>query len=266
MIESYITQGILFEYPKTNSLLSINNNKPKDVMTTTEMIESLRKKRTLEYEIETFKILSQLKNKEIDFENDKVWDSLRNGLLKGSDLLDIPIDIYISSLLNEYENGYVSAKKEILNLGRDPLKQNISEEVQQEVAKNNGILLKKLPQSGKNSFHVYDGNVVQGEFLSKDEKELSSKALDFLVENTEKIIYTYNKYNKWVGGSTDDVFKDVRNLIKEIKKIENKQLYFFIILDGYYWDLNRESLQKYNDDNLCITNSDELNEKMLNIL
>lgn len=235
-------------------------------MTTIEMIESLRKKRILEYETETFNLLLELESKKIELNNKKIWDSLRNGIIRSSELLDVHVDVYVSSLVREYVSGYLSAKKEILNLGKDPLRQNISEEVQQEIAKNKGIFLKKLSQSGKNSYHVFNGKVVRGEYLSKEEKELASKALDFLVEKTEQVIYTYNKYNKWVGGSTDDVFKDVRKLIEEIKKIKNKELIFFIILDGYYWDLNRSDLQKYNDKNLCITNSDELNKKMLNII
>lgn len=232
---------------------------------TIEIIEIRRKEGIIKSERLTIDLLRKLLLGEIQISSYTIWDGFRNGLIRSSDLLDIPIKDFILLLVSKYDEGCLMSKKIILDLGKDPLRQNLSEEVQEEVAKEKGIYMKKLPQSGKNSLHVFNGDVVFGGDLCKEDKEIASKSLDFEVIGTKVPTYTYNKYNKWVGGSTDDVFKDVRNLIDKIKKIQNKSQKFIIILDGFYWDINRKDFEKYNDDNLLVISSDKLNKSLLGL-
>jgi hypothetical protein len=228
---------------------------------TSERIEKLRKQRIKSSEIEVLELLRSVHTKKISLTDDSIWDSFRNELINGCQLLEKPIEDYIEEILSEYDKGLQCAKKQILDLAKDPLRQNISEEVQEEIAKERGFGTIKLPQSGKNSLRVYRGKVVKSSELTEKEKELSSKALDFEYINYEKSnskFLTYNKYNKWVGGSTDDVFNDVRHLIENFTNVYDKSIILVIILDGHYWDLNRHKLQSYQNKNLIITSSDDL--------
>ena len=229
---------------------------------TQERIESLRKKRIKSAETEVVKLLRSLHNREFDLNHNSIWDSFRNALINDSDLLGKPLYDYIADILLEYDEGRQGAKIVVFDLAKDPLRQNISEEVQEQVAREKGFKTEKLPQSGKNALRVFKGKIVESfKLTTKKEKELASKALDFRYYNPTKPEYkyiTYNKYNKWVGGSTDDVFNDIRHLIENFMNNQDKFIKLIIILDGDYWDLNRHKLQLYQNENLIITSSDEL--------
>lgn len=234
-------------------------------MTTSQKIELIRKQRIKDDETAIISILQKLNSSEIDLYDQEVWVSLRNGLLRGADLTDLNYLDYINVLIKEYNSGSPIAKKEILDLAKDPLRQNLSEEVQQEVAHLKGISLERLPQSGPNALRLYDGQIYKNSQLNISNKESATKALDFKVINTDKNIYTYNKYNKWVGGSTDDVYKDIVRLISEFNKITDKTFHLIIILDGNYWDTKRLLLSSShpNDEFLTITSSDSLTTDLL---
>jgi hypothetical protein len=229
--------------------------------TTSERIESLRKERVKSAETKVVKLLRYLNTKQISITHNLIWDSFRNTLINDCELLEQTLEDYIREILLEYDKGSQIAKKIIFDLVKDPLRQNISEEVQEQIANEKGFKIEKLPQSGKNCLRIYQGKVVRSSELTKKEKELSSKSLDFKLINEKKPnlkFFTYNKYNKWVGGSTDDVFNDVRHLIENFENAKDKSIVLVIILDGYYWDLNRRKLQSYQNENLIITSSDEL--------
>jgi len=232
-------------------------------LTTIELIESTRKTRIKENEDKTIELIKTFYDNMLNINDDNVWESLKNGIMNSSELLDVSPENYIEILINEYNEGSILAKKIILDLGKDPLRQNLSEEIQEKVALNNGVFMKKLPQSGKNSLHIFNGKILKKYELSDEEKGLASNALDFQITTTDKYIYTYNKYNKWVGGSTDDVKKDIRKLIEEFLKVDDKSIKLIIILDGYYWELNRIDFIKYNCDNLLIIDSDNLNKEII---
>jgi hypothetical protein len=228
---------------------------------TSERIELLRKNRIKFAETEVVELLRNLHKGKIKLSDKSIWDSFRNALTKDSELLNKSVEEYINTTLLEYDNGYQSAKIIIFDLAKDPLRQNISEEVQEQIAKEKGFGTEKLPQSGKNSLRIYQGKIVKNSELTKKEKELASKALDFeytVFSKPKSKYFTYNKYNKWVGGSTDDVFNDIRHLIENYKNVEDKSIILVIILDGDYWDLNRYKLQPHQNENLIITSSDEL--------
>jgi hypothetical protein len=229
-------------------------------MTTSERIENLRKERIKSSENKIVKLLKKISKGLITLYDDDIWESFKNSILYDSELIDFTPINYINYILEEYEKNSQMAKIKILNLAKDPLRQNISEEVQEIIAREKGFLTNKLPQSGKNSLRIFNGEMKRTYQLTEQEKELSSKALDFeFYTELGDRAYTYNKYNKWVGGSTDDVYNDVRHLIDNYKKIKNNTTKLLIILDGHYWDLNRNKLQLHQSENLIITSSDELN-------
>jgi len=232
--------------------------------TTSERIESLRKERIKSSENQIVLLLKKISKNLISLHDEIVWDSFRNSIIYDSELIDFTPINYIKYILEEYEKDSQMARIKILNLAKDPLRQNISEEVQETIAREKGFLTKKLPQLGKNSLRIYNGEIKKTDQLTEQEKELSSKALDFeFYTELGDRAYTYNKYNKWVGGSTDDVYNDVRHLINNYKKIKNNTTKLLIILDGHYWDLNRNKLKPHQNENLIITSSDELNLSLI---
>lgn len=222
-----------------------------------DLYESERNRRIKESLPDTYNVLKNINSKKIELEDKSVWDSLKNGINHLSEFWEMNPYQCVEVLINEYENNYKTAEYTILSLSMDPSRQNLSEQLQKEMWNSCNNTLIRLPQTGEDSLHIYDGKIVYGKDLSKKEKELASKALDFLIKGHTKDIYTYNKYNKWVGGSTDDVFKDVRNLIESIQLLDIKVLF---ILDGNYWDDGkRDVLREYNSESILITCTDNRN-------
>jgi hypothetical protein len=234
-----------------------------EVLTTTERIEKTRKERIKSNVQEVVDLFRKIVIDKVSLYDLKAWDSFVNGVVNDSEQQDMSVEEYCKDILEDYDRRRTAAIKAVLSLVKDPLRQNISEEIQTEVAREKGIIFKRLPQSGHNALRLYKGKVVKSKNLTKEEKELASKSLDFIITNTGKIIYTYNKYNKWVGGSTDDVYKDVRHLIELINQLEDKTLFFVIILDGQYWDEKRKDFENYQTRNLFITSSDKLDKSIL---
>ena len=232
-------------------------------MTTSEIIQHEREIRIKEKENDTFNIIKKIYNKEISIGDKSIRAGLVNGLIKYSSFLDMSIEDYVDILVNEYELGSLMARNVVQSLIIDPLRQNLSEEIQKKQLIEKNFKIADLSQSGKNSLLVYNGKVKKSGSLTKGQRNKASKALDFKVSYDDNVeFYTYNKYNKWVGGSTDDVFKDVVRLIESIKKLEDKSIKFVIILDGNYWDINIKKLLSKSE-NLIITNTDKLDKELL---
>lgn len=230
-------------------------NKFDETIKFADLYEYERIKRQKDSFDSTYGVLKEINSKVKDFDDKSVWDSLRNGINYLSEIWEKNPYQCVKILLDEYENGSKCAYKNILDLSKDASRQNLSEELQQEMWSNSGIPLKRLPQSGEDSLHVYNGEIVRGKDLSKKEKELAPKALDFEINGEHRKILTYNKYNKWVGGSTGDVFKDVRKLIELAKSTKEK---FLFILDGKYWnDGKRDTLKEYNSENILVSCTDD---------
>jgi hypothetical protein len=223
-----------------------------------DQYERVRKKRIWEQEESTVNILKKFINNEIDLSDKEIWDSLRSGICRYSEQNDLEPIQFVKTLIIEYYKNIVSAKSLILSLGKDPSRQNLSEELQEQTWKENGITLKKLTQSGKKSLHIYNGEWVKGKDLVENDKGLATKAMDFKVVSSLYNIVTYNKYNKWIGGSTKDVFNDVNKTIEDFNSIKNNDTKLLIILDGKYWDDGcRNSLMRYNNKMLMITCTDD---------
>jgi hypothetical protein len=223
-----------------------------------EIYEDTRKSRQVLNLNYTVSIIERIINKIIDFNDKEVWDSLRNGIERYSEQNDTHPYEYLKHLLEEYLLGSKLARNLILTLCKDASRQNLSEELQKNVWKENGINLRNLPQSGDDTIHIFNDKWVKGMDLSKDTKGIATKAMDFkIIKDSNGIIYTYNKYNKWVGGSTDDVYNDIKKTIESFNKIKNNEIKLLIILDGKYWDGGkRNELSIYNNNLLMITCSD----------
>ena len=222
-----------------------------------EIYEGERKMRQMNNMEHTVHVLERILSKKIDFDDNEVWDSLRNGVERYSEQVEKHPFEWVKQLLEDLSKNITSAKNIVLTLCKDASRQNLSEEMQKIVWGESGINLRGLPQSGDDTIHIFDGKWVKGVELSKDTKGIATKAMDFKVIDSNSEVYTYNKYNKWVGGSTDDVYNDIKKTIESFKKITNNTIKLLIILDGEYWDLKRKELTKYNNEMLMITCSDE---------
>lgn len=233
-----------------------------------EIYESTRKERQIENLDVTISVMNKIINKHIDFDDKEVWDSLRNGIERYSEQNETHPFEYLKHLLDENSKQSILAKNIILSLCKDASRQNLSEEIQKKVWLENGINLRGLPQNGDDTIHIFNGKWVRGVELSKDTKGIATKAMDFKVVDSKSEVYTYNKYNKWVGGSTDDVYNDIKKTIECFNKIINNTTKLLIILDGKYWDdSHRMDLTSYNNDMLMITCTDEsTNENVRNFI
>lgn len=223
-----------------------------------EIYEDTRKERQMQNLEHTASIIKKIVDKLIDFNDKEVWDSLRNGIDRYSEQNDTHPYEYLKYLLDQHSKGSKLAKNIIITLCKDASRQNLSEEIQKKVWEENGINLMGLPQSGDDTIHIFNGKWVRGVDLSKDTKGIATKAMDFKVVDSDGEVYTYNKYNKWVGGSTDDVYNDIKKTIEAFNKINNNTTKLLIILDGKYWDdSHRQDLSRYDNGMLMITCSDE---------
>lgn len=222
-----------------------------------QIYEGERKERQINNMEHTVHILESILSKKIDFDDEEVWDSLKNGIERYSEQVEKHPFEYVRQLLEGRSKNCIFTKNIILTLCKDASRQNLSEEIQKIVWGDNGINLRSLPQSGDDTIHIFDGKWIKGVDLPKDTKGIATKAMDFKVIDSNNEVFTYNKYNKWVGGSTDDVYNDVKKTIESFKKIRDNTVKLLIILDGEYWDLKRKELTKYNNDMLMITCSDE---------
>lgn len=126
---------------------------------------------------------------------------------------------------------------------KDPLKQNIAENIQLEIL-NEKMNVEKLPQTGNNSKRLLKGNL--GFFNNND----CTKALDFFDKKNNA--YFFCKYTKENGGSQDNQFVDVIRFIDECNLYCNKNkdtVKFVAFVSGKFY-----TQSKINSLNVRITN------------
>jgi len=246
-----------FLNPKSFDVLNVVNN-----LSFTERFEIIREEMKLETLQETIDILEKIYNKEISIDNPLVWESLRTQLKRGG---REPYET-ATNILMEYRAGVESAKRLVIDMGKDPSRGNLAEKMQKDTAKEFGVSLKKLPPIGKKSLHLLDGGVFKKEELTKEEMTRATSSLDFEVSNSNNVIYTYNKYTKQAGGSQDNIVKDVRNVITQFGDCKSVKL--ILILDGDFWKTKINTFL-YNNENILIITSDDYNKpavkKFLNL-
>jgi len=129
---------------------------------------------------------------------------------------------------------------------KDPKKQNIYEEIFFNTLSDKGIPITKLPASGKNAYHLSDGNIKKGTSTST-----STKSLDFRVDNC----MMYNKYIKEKGGAQDNQYRDLIHFLQESKKYtetHNDDMTFVAVADGPYFDDKQDDMDQYTNNRVMV--------------
>ena len=98
-----------------------------------------------------------------------------------------------------------------------------------------------LPNGGKNSVKIdSDGNLRRGAG-----KEVPGKTLDFQWKSGGKTYYAMHKYTKERGGSQDNQFHEMRELMRRFQNCSDRSITLVVIVDGeYYQRNNRERLRE----------------------
>lgn len=124
---------------------------------------------------------------------------------------------------------------------KDPTKQNLSEKLCVEV-----LNLTKLPGNGKNCIRFDNNSNITSSATG------NTKSVDFIFNG----YYTTQKYTTSEGGAQDNQKNDVIDFLRR-GSIKNKVA---AILDGEYWDKNRQTLIELfkNNPNVYITSVSEL--------
>jgi hypothetical protein len=151
-----------------------------------------------------------------------------------------------------------------MEYAKPPTKQSVSELLQCSFLKNKGIILKKIPASGKNSLRFLNGEIVYG----SQDKETDTKSFDFILDTNT---YIYSKVTTTgfdnvdlsltQGGGQKNQFNDALNFLKQAnlycqKNEDNKK--FILLVDGDYYTKDKiKTLNEYKNKRVIITNSDE---------
>ncbi len=86
-----------------------------------------------------------------------------------------------------------------------------------------------------------DGNIES----ETDGKKLPGKSLDFSWKTGDKTFYAMHKYTAESGGSQDQQFGEMLELMKRFTSCQNQDVVLLIIVDGEYYQKNdQERLEK----------------------
>lgn len=179
---------------------------------------------------------ARLKNiQEVRDEIDQSWvkDKIRNYL--------IAVDDIVSE--EEVREGILTNVIIASKFCKDPGRQNLSEKLSAEV-----LDIEKLPSQGKNCIRFNDN----GDIVSV--KGTNTKSADFMYGE----YYATQKYTGEAGGAQDNQRNDVVDFLKR-GFIKYKVA---AIVDGPYWDLQRDVLKEEfkNNPNVLITYVTEITE------
>lgn len=158
-------------------------------------------------------------------------------------------DFDFESILQKIKTDYMYASF----FAKDPIKQNIAENLQLEILSSTYKNIIKLPNNGKDAIYIINGQVVKN--IEKKSFDFP-KSIDFYDIDTNT--YFFCKYTKEMGGAQDNQYEDVKRFIKELK--DPKDDYTVIcLLDGpYYTDKKiNDLLRMIQNDKIFIKNSDE---------
>jgi hypothetical protein len=138
----------------------------------------------------------------------------------------------------EVENKILSDDMYAEIFAKDPNKQNIYEKLAAQY-------IKTIPdvQNFKNLPNNYDLFVVDGVITNKRGNDV--KSVDFIFEFKNKNIYSVHKYIKALnGGAQTNQYNDVRNFLRNCKKINTGDDYFIAICDGDFFTNKIELLNE----------------------
>jgi hypothetical protein len=182
-------------------------------------------------------------------------------------LLKDPLPKYIEKKLTNYLSKFNIKKslnhfikeliKDINNNGiffytfiKDPSKQNSNEKCQYNFINHYGVPIKKC----KDDIRLHEGKFI----INKEMKLKTTKSMDFMDEINGKTIYINMKYTNELGGSQQNVAKELIKFIEESQLILRNEKYknkyiFICICDGKYYtksvikELNSNIKEQYKD-------------------
>lgn len=139
---------------------------------------------------------------------------------------------------------------------KDPNKQNITE-------KHIGKIISKMElvenfQNLPSSTSLFISN---GEITDKKQQD-NLKSIDYIWETRGKKIYASQKYTNEKGGAQDNQKNDIITFLINALESEHEDVFFFAIVDGYYFDDEFVSFlrEKYKGNNVKICRTEELEE------
>lgn len=150
-------------------------------------------------------------------------------------------------------------KQEILNNDliasffiKEPGRQNITEKaVANKIKKFKKVKdFINLPPTA--NLFVEDGEITN--------KRKLNKSIDYTWKTGDKKVYASQKYTKDSGGSQDNQYKDIVSFLSSAIKSQNKEIVFFAIVDGNYFDnqLKTKLRTKYETSHVKICSLEEL--------
>lgn len=142
-------------------------------------------------------------------------------------------------ILEKIRNDHMYASM----FAKEPIKQNLAENLQLKFLKERNKNIIKLPSTGKGAYYLSNGSLITNQ---KHKPLKTCKSMDFY-DPDSKIFY-YAKYTNQSGGSQDNQFNDLKNFINECllyiknsNREKNDDYYFVILVDGDYY--NREKFK-----------------------
>jgi hypothetical protein len=127
---------------------------------------------------------------------------------------------------------------------KEPMKQNIGENLQLELLRRRYPDAIKLPASGPDAFYISTIGIVSN--------TKSSKSFDFFhTSSDDKKVFYVCKYTHEEGGSQDNQCIEVKQYIHSINNCTDDTIHFILLLDGDYWKKRWEGLNILNQNKNC---------------
>ena len=136
---------------------------------------------------------------------------------------------------------------------KDPAKQNIYEKLAANyISKIKDVKdFRNLPNNAK--MYVVDGKVTS-------ERLNDVKSIDFFFKVGDYNFYASHKYIKATyGGAQDNQYNDIRNFLRNCKKVSNGRNYYLAICDGAYFNTKIKILNAdFSSNNVIALRVDDL--------
>jgi uncharacterized protein (UPF0147 family) len=166
----------------------------------------------------------------------------------------------ITNHAKKFSRNFKEVKDKIMNddmyaeiFAKDPSKQNIYEKLAAKYISSLDEVsnFKNLPNNTKMF-------VVEGHIVNKRQNDV--KSIDFHFKVGDKNIYASHKYIKATyGGAQDNQYNEVRNFLRNCKKINTGNDYYIAICDGPYFETKIETLNHdFGSNNVIAMNIDNL--------
>lgn len=188
----------------------------------------------------------------INYEELKKEEIRKNVNELRNNITDRSVMLKIKNWADKYDLDFNFVKHKVftddifaLNFVKDPGRQNFHENIAAYTLKSLADIhnFETLPKGGKNAKVINNGMLVS---LEQSRKSISNpKTIDFKWEIKTKsgktiTCYASHKYTKDRGGSQDNQFNDLKSFMEHAYKNNEKDILFFAICDGnYYQQIDR---------------------------